>query len=88
MYVRPSPRGHGIGERLVNSILAEARRLGYRRCVLSSHHSMHHAHAIYRRAEFRDVPHSADFPTAEPDIAICMEMIPHPDASQESRVAP
>jgi GNAT superfamily N-acetyltransferase len=88
MYVRPSARGHRIGERLVTSILAEALRLGYRRYVLSTHRSMHHAHAIYRRAGFRDVPHSADFPTAEPDIAICMEMIPLHVAPLESRIDP
>ena len=86
MYVRPDARGHRIGERLVSEILAEARRLGHRRYVLSSHHSMHHAHAIYRRAGFRDVPHSEEFfPNAERGEAVCMEMIP--DHAQESRLA-
>ncbi len=76
MYVRPAARGHRIGERLVTDILAKAQRLGYRRYVLSSHHSMHHAHAIYRQAGFRDVPHSDDFPGVPVGIAICMEMSP------------
>jgi hypothetical protein len=37
---------------------------------------MHAAHAIYRHAGFAVVPYGPDFPTAEPDLAICMEMIP------------
>ena len=76
MYVRPAARGHGIGTRLVDALLVEARACGYRRYLLSSHHSMHAAHAIYRRAGFAVVPHGPDFPTAEPDLAICMAMIP------------
>ena len=76
MFVRPEARGHRIGQRLVEELLAEARAAGYTRYVLSSHHTMHHAHAIYRRAGFRDVPCSAGFPNVVPDIDVCMEMIP------------
>lgn len=75
MYVRPAARGHGIGTRLVETLLAKARACGYRRYLLSSHHSMHAAHAIYRRAGFAVVPHGPDFPTAEPDLAICMATV-------------
>jgi len=76
MYVRPAARGRGVGAAMVAMLLAEAREQGYRRYLLSSHHSMHAAHAIYRRAGFRDAPHGPDFPGAEPGMAICMEMIP------------
>jgi len=84
MYVRPAARGHRIGERLLSDLLVEARRLGYRRYLLESHHSMRHAHAIYRRAGFREVPHPDDAPAAEGGIALCMEMIPPGDPLQES----
>jgi putative acetyltransferase len=76
MYVRPEARGHRIGEQLVSELLAEAGRRGYRRYVLSSHHTMHHAHDIYRRTGFKDVPPPPDLPAAEAAVEVFMEMTP------------
>lgn len=74
MFVRPLARGHGIGGRMLALLLAQARAAGFRRVLLSSHHSMHAAHASYRRAGFRDVPVSAEFPSALAGVDICMAL--------------
>ncbi len=74
MFVRPDARGHGIGGRMMTALLAQAGQVGYRRALLSSHHTMHAAHAVYHRAGFADVPLSADFPSALAEVDVCMEM--------------
>lgn len=74
MFVLPRARGHGIGGRMMAVLLAQARAAGFRRALLSSHHTMHAAHASYRRSGFVDVPLSADFPSAVAGIDVCMEM--------------
>ena len=60
---------------------ARARVAGYRRALLSSHHSMHAAHAIYHRAGFRDVPPSAAFPGVVAGVDVCMAMALTADTS-------
>jgi GNAT superfamily N-acetyltransferase len=74
MFVPPRARGHGVGGQMLELLLAQARAGGYRRALLSSHHSMHAAHAIYHRAGFRDVPASADFPGVVAGIDVCMSL--------------
>ena len=74
MFVLPEARGHAIGGRMMALLLAQARAAGFRRVLLSSHHSMHAAHATYRRAGFRDVPIAAEFPSAVAGIDVCMEL--------------
>lgn len=58
---------------MIEALLAQARAAGFRRVLLSSHHSMHAAHATYRRAGFRDAPVSAEFPSAVAGVDVCME---------------
>lgn len=74
MFVPPHARGHGVGARMLERLLSLARATGYRRALLSSHHSMHAAHAIYRHAGFSDVPASAEFPGALAGIDVCMSL--------------
>lgn len=62
LYVRPAFRGHNLGPQLVRTLIQIARESGYQKIVLDSHLSMQAAHAIYRRAGFRDVSAPADFP--------------------------
>lgn len=74
MFVRTRARGHGIGGRMMEVLLGQARAAAFRRALLSSHHSMHAAHATYRRTGFRDVAVSAEFPSAVAGVDVCMEM--------------
>jgi len=74
LYVRPRFRGAAIGQQLVDRLIAEARRSGYRRLVLDSHMSMTNAHAIYEAAGFHRVSAPPDFPEALRPIVVFMEM--------------
>jgi GNAT superfamily N-acetyltransferase len=73
LYVRPACRGLGIAQRLVATVMDEARREGYPRMRLDSHVEMKGAHAIYRSFGFHAVPTPADFPEAMKPIAVFME---------------
>jgi GNAT superfamily N-acetyltransferase len=54
MYVRPSFRGLGIGRRLIEYVIKEARVLGYRQ--LNTIDFMTGARRLYRSAGFADCP--------------------------------
>lgn len=74
MFVRPDQRGHGIGLRLVQDLIAAARASGRTRMELSSYHTMTGAHKIYRDLGFRDVPAPADLPALFQGRILFMEM--------------
>jgi len=62
MYVRPAFRGQGLGRLLVQTLVADARQIGYRKIVLDSHITMKAAHATYLGQGFKFVEAPADFP--------------------------
>jgi GNAT superfamily N-acetyltransferase len=62
-----------IGQLLVNTLIDEARAVGYRKIVLDSHVSMENAHRIYEAAGFRRVPPPSSVPEWVKDVAIFME---------------
>jgi GNAT superfamily N-acetyltransferase len=62
LYVAPQRRGLGLGNALVNAIIAEAKRIGYREMRLDTLPTMEAAVALYRREGFVPIPPYYDTP--------------------------
>jgi putative acetyltransferase len=73
LYVRPGDRGRGLGQMLVERIIAEARAIGYERMRLDTVESaMKDAIALYRRVGFREIPPYTAIPI---ESALWMELL-------------
>ncbi len=55
LYVRPAFRAAKLGRRLTERVIAESRRLGYRRLVLDMLKEMAAAQALYRTLGFDEI---------------------------------
>jgi len=56
LYVSPSARGLGLGERLVRESERQAAAMGYDRMVLDSYYEFEAARQLYLRLGFVDIP--------------------------------
>ena len=62
LYVSPEARGFGLGERLVDAVVKEAERIGYREMRLDTLPSMAGAIALYRKLGFETIEPYYDTP--------------------------
>jgi putative acetyltransferase len=57
LFVRPAFRGHSLGRKLIDALMAEARTIGYERMRLDTvAGKMDSAIAMYRQYGFREIP--------------------------------
>lgn len=64
LWVAPSARGQGVGDRLVEAVVGRASQHGVARVTLDVRDVNHHAQALYRRHGFVD---DGPTPDLEPD---------------------
>ena len=62
MFVFPQFHGKGVGRALGEAVVAEAKRLGYRRMLLDTGARQTEAKALYRRLGFIEVEPYYDLP--------------------------
>jgi ribosomal protein S18 acetylase RimI-like enzyme len=64
LYVSPRARGLGLGKALVDAVIAEATRIGYREMRLDTLPTMGEAIALYRKAGFLPIDPYYETPVA------------------------
>jgi ribosomal protein S18 acetylase RimI-like enzyme len=64
LYVSPDARGLGLGKALVDAIIAEAVRIGYREMRLDTLPTMTEAISLYKQAGFVPIDPYYDTPIA------------------------
>ena len=64
LFIRPEARGRGLARRLIESLLDEARRIGYVEIRLDTLPMMGAAQALYEAMGFVDIPAYYDTPIA------------------------
>lgn len=65
MWVSPGARGQGVAKALLAALETEAARLGAARIVLDTNKALREAHALYRRAGYREIARFNDNPYAD-----------------------
>ena len=65
LYVAPTGRGLGTGERLIDAVLSLASNAGYREMRLDTLHHMEKAIQLYKRRGFKQIESYYDTPLAD-----------------------
>jgi putative acetyltransferase len=87
MWIRPACQGLGLGRRLMERCLEEARHLGFRRLRLDTQRRMEAALTLYRSYGFRDVPDYNGNPRAQIWLELDLDERAAGDASRRERTA-
>ncbi len=77
----------GAGGRIMEVLIAKAEAAGYVHYRLSTRNKLHMGQTLYRRADFREVPLSPDFPGIVEGVEIGMELILSHRGAKENRLA-
>jgi putative acetyltransferase len=72
MYLLPAARGRGIGRLLLRRLIADARRLGYRRVALETASVLTEAIELYRSAGFSPVSRDHLSPRCDQAWELCL----------------
>lgn len=78
LYVAPAGRGQGLGRRLAERVIEEARRLRYRAMRLDTLASMQEAQGLYVSLGFRDIANYNGNPL--PGVRFLEKSLERPDA--------
>ena len=62
LYCRPAARGLGLGLKLSEAAVTQARSLGYKHIYLDTDHGLIHANGIYEKLGFQDIEKYYDNP--------------------------
>jgi GNAT superfamily N-acetyltransferase len=73
IYVRPVFRGKGIGRTLVDTLISNARQIGYTSLRLNTASFMKEAHALYYSLGFKDIVAYREIPDAFKPYELFME---------------
>jgi GNAT superfamily N-acetyltransferase len=74
IYVRPVFRGKGIGRTVVNTLITNARQIGYTALRLNTASFMKEAHALYYSVGFKDIAAYREIPHAFKPYELFMEL--------------
>jgi GNAT superfamily N-acetyltransferase len=74
IYVRPVFRGKGIGRTLVDTLISNARQIGYTSLRLNTASFMKEAHALYHSVGFKDIVAYREIPNAFKPYELFMEL--------------
>lgn len=74
IYVRPAFRGKGIGRTLVDTLISNARQIGYTSLRLNTASFMKEAHALYHSVGFEDIVAYREIPNAFKPYELFMEL--------------
>jgi GNAT superfamily N-acetyltransferase len=74
MWIRPEFRGKGIGRALAETVIDEARKIGYTRMCLDTGKFMKEAPALYRSLGFKDIEPYYEIPNEMRKMMDFMEL--------------
>lgn len=80
MWIRPGHQGRGLGRRILEACLGEARALGLSRVRLDTQRRMEAARALYAAHGFREIPDYNGNPRAQIWMEAALAAEPRPDA--------